>query len=135
LTVCVVKHPRKIAVLAAVGAGLLGMGVLVALFHLDHLPITFCTFKRLTGHPCMTCGSTRALGRLIVGDVPGALRVNPLSTVAMLGLVAFVPVDLALLARGRSLVLDTSPRERRWLFVVGGLLLLVNWAYLIATGV
>jgi hypothetical protein len=135
LTVAVVAQPRKVAVFAVVGAGLVGLGLLVALFHLDHLGYTFCTFKHLTGHPCMTCGTTRALGRLIVGDVLGAARVNPLSTAVMLGLVAFVPVDLALQARGRSLVFETSPRERRWLVGAGVLLLLVNWAYLIANGV
>jgi hypothetical protein len=131
----VVAHPRKIAAFAAVGAGLVGLGLLVALFNLDHLSFTFCTFKRVTGHPCMTCGMTRALGRLIAGDVPGALYVNPLATAAMLGLVSFGVVDLVLLARGRSLAFTTSPRERTWLFIAGGFLVLVNWAYLIATGV
>jgi hypothetical protein len=135
LTVAVVAHPRKIAVFAAVAAGLVGMGLLVALFHLDHLAFTFCTFKRFTGHPCMTCGTTRALGRLIAGDLAGAFHVNPLSTAAMLGFVVYGLVDVVLLARGRSLTLTTTPRERRWLFIAGGLAILANWAYLIATGV
>lgn len=134
MTVSVLTRPRNLAPFAAVGAGLVGMGLLVALLHLDHSYI-FCTFKRVTGHPCMTCGTTRALGRLIAGDLPGALHVNPLSTVAMLGLVVVGVVDLALLARGRALTFEASPFERRWLLVAGVVLLLVNWAYLLAAGV
>jgi Protein of unknown function (DUF2752) len=89
----------------------------------------------MTGYPCITCGTTRALGRLAIGDLSGALHVNPLATVAMLTLLALAVVDLALLSRGRSLRFKTSPAERLWLAIMLGLLALVNWAYLIATGV
>ena len=63
-----------IGALGAAAVGLLG---------LDRLPFSVCLFKALTGLPCPTCGSTRALGRLVHFDLAGALAMNPLATVAL----------------------------------------------------
>jgi Protein of unknown function (DUF2752) len=135
MTVRVERRDRNIAVMAAVGASLAALGGLVALFHLDHLSFSFCAFKTATGFPCLTCGTTRALGRLIHLDVRGALTVNPLATVVLLALFMLGLVDAALMARGRSLTLQASPLERRGLIILLALAAIVNWAYLIAAGV
>ncbi|PYQ41994.1 MAG: DUF2752 domain-containing protein, partial [Acidobacteria bacterium] len=65
------------------GAIFLACGVVMAaavgLLHLDHLSVTLCAFKAVTGLPCMACGTTRALARLYHLDLPGAVTMNPLS--------------------------------------------------------
>jgi hypothetical protein len=42
-----------------------------------------CLFHRLTGLECPGCGSLRALHELLHGDLPGALRFNPLLVVSL----------------------------------------------------
>jgi len=117
-------------------AGMLGSaGLVVHWLHLDRLPVVFCFFKATTGIPCMTCGSTRALARLASLDLAGALQVNPLATVALSSVLVFGVVELALWTQGRTLSVSLSPRQIRWGWVLAGLLLVVNWAYLIRAGV
>lgn len=42
-----------------------------------------CPFRKLTGFTCPGCGSTRALHRLIHGDVVAAFQFNPLFILAL----------------------------------------------------
>ena len=107
-------------------------GALVGLFRLDHLPFTVCLFKAITGLPCPTCGSTRAAGCLARGDVAGALAMNPLTTLALFGLLVWAAADLVLLIRGRAVDLTVSPRLGHVLRVAVVVALVVNWAFLIA---
>jgi hypothetical protein len=119
------------AILLASGAM---VAVAVALLHLDRLPFSLCVFHAVTGWPCMTCGATRAAARLAVGDVPGALSMNPLATIVGLALVPWGVSDLALLPRGRALSVEVAPAGARALRVGLVLAVAVNWAYLIAAG-
>jgi hypothetical protein len=106
-------------------------GIAVAVLHLDRLPVVFCTFKALTGLPCPTCGSTRALGRLALFDVAGAFTMNPLATLVF-GLVAvWAFVDLMLLPQRRALSLEVQPRLRWVLRTTALVLFLANWVYLL----
>lgn len=123
---------------APLGAIFAGVGALsclaVGMLHLDHLPVSFCVFRSLTGLPCPTCGTTRAFGRLFVLDIPGAIAMNPLAASAALGLFAWGLADLALLTRGRSLALDVSPRVGLGLRVAAVAAVVLNWAYLVHAG-
>jgi hypothetical protein len=114
-----------ITILTCLAVGVLG---------LDHLPVSLCVFKTFTGRPCLTCGTTRAFGRLYALDLPGALRMNPLASLGALGLVAWGLLDLAFLARGRVLTFEISPGGARLLRSGVVLALILNWAYLIAAG-
>lgn len=119
------------AIFAGMGAlGAVGVGVL----QLDRLPFTVCVFKHLTGLPCPTCGSTRAMGRLFALDPAGALAMNPLITVAVLLLLPWAAADLLLLVRGRALDLEVSGSAARALRVMAVLAVLLNWAFLLAAG-
>ena len=117
-------------------AAVLGVGgVAVSLLHLDHLPFSVCFFKTMTGVPCMTCGTTRALGLLARLHPWGALHMNPLATVLLCGLLAYGAADALLLVQGWRLVFDPGTRLRRALWILFGFLVVVNWGYLIAHGV
>jgi hypothetical protein len=117
-------------------AGLIAAGgAAISLLRLDRLPFSICFFKTVTGLPCMTCGSTRALGRLATLDFLGALQVNPLATVAIVALLAVGLLQLALLVQGRTLRLALPTGVGRWWWILLGVLVVVNWAYLIWTGV
>lgn len=112
----------------------LAAGVAVRLFHLDRLGFSICVFKAVTGCPCLTCGTTRALGRLAAADLAGALSMNPLAATVGLTLLPWALADLVLLPRGQALELTLSPRvgrAARWVVLAA---LLANWAFLIATG-
>ncbi len=109
-------------------------GAAVAVLHLDRLPMVLCTFKALTGLPCPTCGSTRALGRLAAFDLAGAIAMNPLATLVF-GLVAvWAVVDLALLPWRRALSLEVQPRLAWVLRLLALALFLANWVYLLLAG-
>jgi hypothetical protein len=113
------------------GAGVVAAAA-VALLHLDRLPIVVCYFKAISGLPCPTCGSTRALGRLAVLDWRGAVAMNPLAVAVAALIAAWALADLALLTRGSALGVEVSPRAARALRLVACVLFVLNWAYLLA---
>ncbi len=119
------------------GATIVGVGVILAgavrLLGLDRLPFPVCTFRAVTGIPCLTCGSTRAFGRLASLDFVGALAMQPLVTAVALLIGLWGLADLALFSlRRQALTIQCSAREVLALTWVTLGLALVNWAYLIA---
>jgi hypothetical protein len=108
--------------------------IAVGVLHLDRLPMALCYVKVLTGLPCPSCGSTRALGRLFALDVPGAFAMNPLATFGALVLAAWAAADLALLPRRRALGVEVAPPLGSALRVAAVAAVLANWAYLVAAG-
>jgi hypothetical protein len=115
------------------GVGFLAAAA-VGLLRLDRIPLTLCVFKGLTGLPCPTCGSTRALGRLFALDFAGALAMNPFTTLVAVLVAAWAVADLVLLPRRRALDLEV-PRPLAFALRVSALVLfLANWVYLIAVG-
>lgn len=117
------------AILAASSA--LG-AVIIRILRFDQVPFTLCTFRAITGIPCMSCGSTRALARLAAFDLAAAFRIQPLFTVLMLGVMAFGIADLAVfLVRRRVLSVQWTRRSVKWLSIVVVVLVMANWIYLI----
>jgi hypothetical protein len=115
-----------------VTAGSVGLAALaVRLLHLDHLPIRLCTFRALTGVPCMSCGATRAFGRLARLDISGALALQPLTTIVALAVVAWGLLDLALAPWRRSLRLECTRRDLVYLAWLFAALMIANWVYLV----
>jgi hypothetical protein len=107
----------------------------VGLLHLDQLGLSLCVFKRATGLPCPTCGTTRTLGLLARGDALGALRLNPLACLAALLVGLWGLGDLWLWLSGRgALALDAAAPEARRLQALIVVLVAVNWVYLILAG-
>ena len=120
------------AILAA--CALVAVG-LVAVLPLDRLPLSLCVFKAVTGVPCFTCGSTRALVRLARLDVAAALAMNPLVTSGALLLVPWAAADLALMPSRRALVLELSPSAARAARVAAVAAIVLNWVWLVAAGI
>jgi len=127
-------RPGAIPVGAILAACALGAITMVVLLHLSRLPFSVCIFKAVTGIPCMTCGTTRALARLARLDLAGALAMNPLATLGTLAVLPWGAADLLLLSRGRALSLELSPAAARVVRIAAVVAVLANWAWLIAAG-
>lgn len=56
-------------------------------------PVWRCPFAWVSGHPCPTCGFTRATRALLHGDFGAAWSLQPLVFVALPWLVALVAVE------------------------------------------
>jgi hypothetical protein len=97
------------------------------------LPQGICTFHRLTGYPCLTCGGTRAAIALGNLDLPGAFRWNPLVAAVLLLAAPFgLWGTAAWWFSWPRPGLEIPSRQGKWLLgilLVG--LLAANWAYLI----
>jgi hypothetical protein len=85
-----------------------------------------CHFKRITGVPCPCCGGSRGVLRLIAGDLPGALAMNPLLVLTGTVLVAVAAIRLV---GGRRAVWSLSVRGRRVAWAIAAAALLLNWVY------
>lgn len=93
-----------------------------------HLNLETCLLRRISGHPCPTCGSTRSVVALLRGDLLGSVRASPLLWVA--------GVLLAGLALRRVVCGPATPGPagiRPWHLLLGLALLLANWAWVLAT--
>ena len=128
------EAPRGALPLGGIFGGFAALGcVAVGLLGLDHLGFTVCIFRLTTGVPCATCGATRAFGRLFRLDLAGALLMNPLVTLGTLGLLAWGAVDLVLLPTRRALRLGVAPAWQASVRVLVVVLVVLNWAFLVAT--
>lgn len=117
----------------------LGLGTAAVIFwFLSFVPETYwppCGFHLVTGHPCPTCGATRATFHLLHGQWLAALKTNPFFTLVIWGLCLWIVVGgLAWLA-GRSFTIEVSGREEKWWWLLLLALFLINWAYLWIAGI
>lgn len=88
--------------------------------------ISLCTFKRYTGHPCATCGGTRAAVRLAHLDLLGAIEYNPFATAILLGFASWFVI--AFVRAGRPLIRWTKRRRALFAAFIAAALI-VNWVY------
>lgn len=130
------RDPTRVVTGPMMFAGLaLAAGVVARFSGLDHSGIAFCYFKALTGYACFTCGTTRALAHLARFDVPSAFVVQPLVTAGTLLLIVWGVADALLLLVSKRTDFKMSGRLPAVAFTVGLVLGILNWLYLLATGV
>jgi hypothetical protein len=65
---------------------------------LTHGPV-LCPFRRITGHPCPTCGLTRSAVAFLHGDLSASFRAHPFGPLVMVVAIAW---GVNLLARQRG---------------------------------
>ncbi len=111
-------------------------GALLALAWLAlRLPWPGCTFRALTGLPCVTCGATRASLSFLHGELGAAWRFNPLIFLGLGAVLLFDLYALVVLVTGaRRLRVAVPGRGLRRLLLAALLLAgLGNWIYLLRT--
>ncbi len=119
-----------------IGSGVffLGVGVAVAV-PTALLSKLFCPFKALTGLPCATCGSGRTMMALLHFEPLSALQLNPGATIAWIAWTVFAVYGAVVVVLRLPRLRIHGLRLTRGLVIAGMLVAVVNWAYLIATGV
>ncbi|SRR6266404_3572898 len=98
------------------------------------LPWPHCVFLALTGHPCLTCGATRAAIQLFHGRFAAALGWNPLAFVSLCGVILFdIYAAIVLVTRAPRLRIGhITPVEKTILRAAVITALTLNWIYLLA---
>ena len=93
-----------------------------------------CPFRRLTGLPCLSCGTTRAALSLLRGDLAAAFHFNPLSTVLALAFLAG-GILAPLWALLRWPVPDALPAATPARRAAGVAFLLAAWGWQVIRGI
>jgi Protein of unknown function (DUF2752) len=98
------------------------------------LPWPHCMFLEITGHPCVTCGATRATIAFFHLDFRTAWRWNPLVFGFLCGVSIFDTYAFAVLITRapRLRVVDFTSKQKRFFRIVVIALLLSNWLYLLS---
>jgi hypothetical protein len=115
---------------AVVGVWLALVAGAVVLGRLAGRTVELCLFRRLTGLPCPTCGTTRGVLALLSGRPMQAWLHNPLVFTLLAAAAALLAFRVL---TGRSLRLGLNRKQRA---VAWGLLaaaIAANWLYLIAS--
>ena len=112
----------------------LGSLAIAAAWFALRLPWPHCIFLTITGHPCMTCGATRAAIAFFHLDFWSAWKWNPLVFTALGGLSIFDAYAFAVLVSRapRVRIVQFTPTERNFLRLTAVILLLSNWIYLLS---
>ena len=107
-------------------------GLLVAARFYDRWPFqpAPCGMRTLTGFPCVSCGGTRAMRALAIGDFPAALSFNPLAVLAVLAALLWFGITLWQTFTGVPPRSGKRFSNRRilWLCLI---ITIANWIYLI----
>ncbi len=102
---------------------------------MGYLPPYECQFKKFTGYPCPTCGSTRLVLSIYNFDIASAFKYNPfifLSGIilALWSLTGFLPIFFK-----KKIVIELNNKEKKILIILIGILFTLNWIYLILVGI
>ncbi len=114
----------------------LGGLALAAVWFSLQLPWPICLFRRITGHPCLTCGATCSAVAFFHGQFLIAWKWNPLAFCAYCALSIFdgYAFVVLLLRAPRFRFVNFSSQEKNFARVSLVTLLLVNWTYLLVAG-
>ena len=112
-------------------------GFIYLLYHLQHSENTHfgvCIIKNVTGFPCPSCGTTRAVQLLLQGNVLASLQMNPFGILVAI-IMTIVPLWIALdLIFKRDTFYQSYKKMEatiriKWIAVILILLVLLNWIW------
>lgn len=124
---------RKFGTLDALGlVGLIGLFVARFIPVAKLIPFWGCAFRTITGWPCPGCGLTRAADHFAHFNLLGALKANPLGTLAAAGFaVAVVWSALHLLFKLPTPDVNLDNKDWDRLRNVAIVLCVLNYAFVI----
>jgi len=95
------------------------------------LNIFTCTFKKITGIPCATCGGTRSTFYLSHLQFKQSLLMNPMVFLGFIGLLLWGIISLISIVFYKSKAMTLALPGKRFMIIliIGGIIM--NWAYLI----
>jgi hypothetical protein len=98
-----------------------------------------CLFKRITGIPCPSCGSTRSVLSILNGDFVAALFWNPFGLIIMSILILaplWILYDIVLHKDSLLKIYISSEifLRRKWIAIPMILLVILNWIWNIYKG-
>ena len=101
-----------------------------------YLPIAHiapsCVFRGMSGLPCPTCGTTRALLSMAKGNFIDAMTMNPLVVVLLTAAIASCLYSFVSLLFGtRRMTFSLSEREKDVMRITAVMIVLLNWGYLL----
>jgi hypothetical protein len=98
-----------------------------------------CIFKNVTGFPCPSCGTTRAIQLILQGKVIKSLYMNPFGIIVVV-MMTIAPFWILydLIAEKESFLLFYKKSEEtiriKWLSIVLIILVVINWIWNIYKG-
>jgi hypothetical protein len=101
---------------------------------------TPCIVKEVTGLPCPSCGTTRAILSLAHGQYTESVLTNPFAVVLAAGLMAFpIWIVVDLVRKNNSFFrfynsVETVFAHHRWMALAGVAIVIANWAWNISKG-
>jgi hypothetical protein len=96
--------------------------------------VGFCIFKHTTGLPCPSCGSTRSVVSVFMGDLAGAFYWNPLGLI-VLTIMVVAPLWIAIdVIRGkdslhRFYIKAEAVLRKKWVAIPAIVLIIINWIW------
>ena len=112
-------------------------GFIYFLYHIQDSENTHfgvCIIKNITGFPCPSCGTTRAVQLLLRGNVLASLQMNPFGIlVALIMIIAPFWIVLDLILKKETLYKSYKKTEKtiqiKWLAALLILLVMLNWIW------
>lgn len=108
--------------------GILLLAILYLL--LNNLISVECIFKKISGIPCVGCGTTRALTSLVKGDIGNALYYNPVAILlaVLFGIMFIICVkDVLFSSSTADKVLHRRLTKIEYALII--LVFLANWLF------
>ena len=108
--------------------------LLYSIFSTDKYHLTVCMIKNITGYPCPSCGTTRAIQLLVRGDFMASLQMNPFGIIVAIAM-TIVPIWIAvdvILKRDtffKGYKKTEAILRTPWLAIILILLVILNWIW------